>query len=183
MALHPSPLDLVSGCQLIKRLPQIRILDRLLVGGLPAVALPAMNPFADALLHIRRVGKNNGITRPRKYTERFDHGRHFHAIVCRVGNAAEQLFLGFTKPENGTPATDARIAFASSVRINFNHVYFTTRRCADWGAERVTSGNCKVVCDCLYRAAVANLRSFIFLSLHAGAISLIPFTRLIASSM
>lgn len=40
----------------VEALPQLDILDRLLVGGAPAVALPAVDPAGDALADILAVG-------------------------------------------------------------------------------------------------------------------------------
>ena len=57
MACHPDP-DGSGGapCSLIQRPPQIFVLDRLLVGGFPALFLPAHNPFRRAVHHIAGVG-------------------------------------------------------------------------------------------------------------------------------
>jgi hypothetical protein len=52
MALDPVPGNLVAFDRLVQRLPQLGVLHRLLVGGLPAVPLPAVNPAGDAVLHI-----------------------------------------------------------------------------------------------------------------------------------
>src|SRR2546428_2927980 len=56
MALHPVPLHIVQGCQLVEPLPQVDILHRLLVGGAPAAALPVMHPFRDSLGHVQGIG-------------------------------------------------------------------------------------------------------------------------------
>src|SRR5689334_124924 len=45
MALHPMPMHFVLLQRFVKPLPEIDILDRLLVGRAPSVALPAVNPF------------------------------------------------------------------------------------------------------------------------------------------
>src|SRR5438105_837897 len=55
MAAHPVPLYLMFGGELLELLPQIDILDRLLVRGAPAAALPFMDPARDALLDVERV--------------------------------------------------------------------------------------------------------------------------------
>src|SRR5262245_10484865 len=44
MALHPMPFDVMGLECLVEPLPEIDVLDRLLVGGAPAVALPAVDP-------------------------------------------------------------------------------------------------------------------------------------------
>src|SRR5471030_1593727 len=52
MALDPVPAHLVLVQRRVQPLPQIDVLDRLLVRGAPAVPLPAMDPAGDALTHI-----------------------------------------------------------------------------------------------------------------------------------
>lgn len=54
--LDPAPVDAVTLLRGIECLPQIDILDRLLVGSFPAVFLPAVNPGGDTVLHILRIG-------------------------------------------------------------------------------------------------------------------------------
>src|SRR5437764_651268 len=56
MALDPVPAHLVRLQRLIEALPQLDILDRLLVRGAPAVALPTVDPTRDALPHVLAVG-------------------------------------------------------------------------------------------------------------------------------
>ena len=56
MALHPVPFDLVRRCRVDQLLPQLGILDRLPVGGLPAVPAPAVDPFGDAVADVDAVG-------------------------------------------------------------------------------------------------------------------------------
>ncbi len=48
MALDPVPAHLVARERRVEALPQVDILDRLLVGGAPAVPLPALDPAGDA---------------------------------------------------------------------------------------------------------------------------------------
>ena len=52
VALDPVPFELVRRARRVEPLPQIDILDRLLVGGLPAVLLPAVDPLGDAVPHV-----------------------------------------------------------------------------------------------------------------------------------
>src|SRR6185437_14218065 len=52
VALHPVPAHLVMAERGIEPLPQIDILHRLLVGGAPAVLLPAVDPASNAAAHI-----------------------------------------------------------------------------------------------------------------------------------
>ena len=43
---HPAPVDLVAGHVVVQRPPQIFVLDRLLVGGLPALVFPALTAIS-----------------------------------------------------------------------------------------------------------------------------------------
>src|SRR5690242_7631628 len=56
MALDPVPANLVRLQGFVEPLPQLGVLHRLLVGGAPAISLPAVNPTGDALPHILAVG-------------------------------------------------------------------------------------------------------------------------------
>ena len=56
VALHPVPRDLVLRGERVELAPQVGVLDGLPVRGLPAVALPAVDPRLDAVLHVLRVG-------------------------------------------------------------------------------------------------------------------------------
>jgi len=51
--MPPHAMARDEGVQLA---PQVLVLHRLAVGGLPAPALPAGHPFGDALLHVLGVG-------------------------------------------------------------------------------------------------------------------------------
>src|SRR6185369_6403885 len=55
VAFHPMPFHVMTLRHRVQPAPQVFVLDGLLVRGLPAAALPGMNPFRDALLHILRV--------------------------------------------------------------------------------------------------------------------------------
>ena len=56
MALHPMPFDPVRRGGVEQLLPELGILDRLPVGGPPAVLAPAVDPFGDAVADIDAVG-------------------------------------------------------------------------------------------------------------------------------
>jgi hypothetical protein len=62
MALDPFPLDLVAAERGLEALPEFGVLDRLAVGRLPAVLLPAMDPAGDALPQILAVGVDATVT-------------------------------------------------------------------------------------------------------------------------
>src|SRR5690606_26666408 len=54
--LNPVPFDLVAAASLVQAAPKVVVLDRLLVGGLPAAGLPAPDPFGNALHDVFAVG-------------------------------------------------------------------------------------------------------------------------------
>src|SRR5262245_58466398 len=56
MAAHPMPAHAVSRHGRLEPLPEIDVLDRLLVGGAPAVALPLFDPRHDAVAQLLAVG-------------------------------------------------------------------------------------------------------------------------------
>ena len=64
MALHPMPSTWWRRGGGVERLPQIGILDRLPVGGPPAVAAPAVDPAGDAVADIDAVGVERSAARP-----------------------------------------------------------------------------------------------------------------------
>jgi hypothetical protein len=55
VAAYPMPAYLMPPARFVEPLPQICILDRLFLRGLPAVGLPAADPFSDAVSQILRV--------------------------------------------------------------------------------------------------------------------------------
>ena len=57
------PLDSMRRQRGLEPLPQIDILHRLLVGGLPAARLPLLDPARDAVLHILAVGMEPNLAR------------------------------------------------------------------------------------------------------------------------
>src|ERR1700682_2474499 len=56
VALDPVPAHLVLMQRRVQPLPQVDVLDRLLVRRTPAVLLPAMDPAGDALTDVLAVG-------------------------------------------------------------------------------------------------------------------------------
>ncbi|QTK79382.1 hypothetical protein AT6N2_C1676 [Agrobacterium tumefaciens] len=55
MALHPMQRNLMALLCGLQRLPKLDILDRLVVGGFPALLFPAEYPLGDAVLHIGAI--------------------------------------------------------------------------------------------------------------------------------
>lgn len=118
VALHPVPVDFVFVAGGFERLPEIGVFDRLFGSGLPAVALPGMNPGRDAVLHVVAVGVEVDVGRAGERAQGFDDGLEFHAIVGRIGGAAEEFLAVFAPDEDGAPAAGARISRARPVGEN-----------------------------------------------------------------
>src|SRR5689334_21775473 len=112
MALHPVPLDLMLRGQRIETLPQIDILHRLLVGSPPSAALPVVNPYADALLHILRVGVEIHMATAALRRKAFDHRSELHAIVGCVRLPAVQFAHVRSEAHEHAPAAGAGVPLA-----------------------------------------------------------------------
>ena len=80
-----------------------------------------MDPFADALLHILRIGMHLRRHRLLQRAQGLDHGRHFHAVVGRLRLAAKQLPFGFAAAQDRAPAARSGIPAAGAVGIDFDH--------------------------------------------------------------
>ena len=65
----------------VEPLPEVDVLDRLPVGGLPAVPLPALDPAGDAAAQILRVGVEIDRRRPLQRLQRRDRRHQLHAVV------------------------------------------------------------------------------------------------------
>src|SRR4029079_4994613 len=81
MTLDPVPFDSVGGGGGNQLLPQLGLLNRLLVGGAPAVALPVVDPASDPVADVDAVGVKLDSARPGQCLEAFDRGDQLHAIV------------------------------------------------------------------------------------------------------
>src|SRR5260221_3867701 len=93
VSLDPVPLHAVRAVQFVELLPQIDILHRLLVRGAPALALPAADPFRNALLHVLRVGVDAHPPRRFEPFQRPEHGRQVHSRVCTLPPPPRKIFL------------------------------------------------------------------------------------------
>src|SRR5688572_17138641 len=112
MALDPRPVDLVWRARGIEALPQLDVLHRLLVGGAPAVLLPAVDPLAGALEHVLAVGVEPHDARPLERFEAGDRRHQLHLVVGGERLAARQLALLGAHPEDRRPAARTGIAAA-----------------------------------------------------------------------
>ena len=102
----------------IEPLPQIDVLDRLLVGGAPAVPLPAVDPAGDALTHILAVGVEIDGAGPLQRFQRRDRRHQLHAVVGGVRLAALQLLLDVAEFQDRAPAARPGIARAGAVGVD-----------------------------------------------------------------
>src|SRR5512135_101153 len=124
VTLDPMPFDLVAAGQPVQFLPQIDVLHRLALRGLPTALLPAVDPLADALLHILGIGVHAGPHRPFEGRQRPDHGGQFHPVVGGPGFTATHLLLVPLRPQNRTPAAGTRVAAAGAVGVNLHVIHF-----------------------------------------------------------
>jgi hypothetical protein len=82
--------------------PQLGVLHRLLVSGAPAAPFPGVDPLADALLHILRIGMHARMHRTLEGLQGADHGGQFHAVVGGRPRRRTVPFRG-VHPQDGTP--------------------------------------------------------------------------------
>src|SRR5215472_4213215 len=112
MAADPEELDLMAFHGRLQALPEIDILDRLLVRGLPAIALPAVQPAGDPLLQIAAVGVKPHDGGTLQGLERGDGSHQLHAIVGGGPLPALELALMRACAQHRAPAAGAGITAA-----------------------------------------------------------------------
>ena len=101
------------GC--VEALPQIDVLHRLLVGGAPAVPLPAVDPLGDAVAQILRVGVE---ARPRRAASAPRAPRSRPSAPCGCWSSAARRPrspLAVAPAQDRAPAARAGIAGAGAV--------------------------------------------------------------------
>src|SRR5947209_20068075 len=91
VALDPVPLDPVAGGGVEQLLPQLGVLDGLLVGGPPAVALPIVDPPRDPVADIDAVGVEPDAAWALQGLETPDCGQELHSVVGGQRLAPKQL--------------------------------------------------------------------------------------------
>ena len=99
-------------------LPEVDVLHRLLVGGAPAVALPARDPGMMPSAQILAVGVEIDAARPLERFERGDRGHQLHAVVGGLRLAAFEFLLAIAEGQDRAPAARARIARAGAVGVD-----------------------------------------------------------------
>src|SRR5258708_10173680 len=118
MAFTAAPPPGAPTTNRLEPLPQVNILDRLLVGGAPAVALPLIGPGHDAVAEILAVGVQIDQAGPLERLERRDRGHQLHAVVGGVGLAALELLDPIPERQDRAPAARPGIAGAGPIRMD-----------------------------------------------------------------
>src|SRR5436190_10434167 len=106
--------------KLVQPPPQVFVLHRFLVRGAPAAALPRMDPLADSLLHVLRVGIDAHAAAPLERFERANDRGKLHAVVRRSGLAAENLPLRSASAQHDAPPAGPGVAAARAVGIDLD---------------------------------------------------------------
>src|SRR6266852_2445975 len=121
VAGHLVPRDVVLLDQVQQGLPEIAVLDGLLLGVAPAIGAPAEIPLvAEAVHDIRAVAVDGHGAAPAEGTQALDGPGQLHALVRGVGFAAGQLDLVAVVDEDGGPAAGAGVTAAGAVRIHLD---------------------------------------------------------------
>src|SRR5262249_15559732 len=118
MAAQPVPPHATPPRERVEALPEIDVLDRLLVGGAPAVALPLIDPRHDAVAQILAVGVDVDEAGALERLERGDRRHQLHAVVGGVGLATLQLLDVIAEGEDRAPAAGTGIARAGAVGMD-----------------------------------------------------------------
>src|ERR1700688_2413832 len=115
VSLDPEPGNLMRRKCRVQAPPEVAVLDRLFVGGAPAVLLPALDPARDPVLQITAVRVQADPARPPQGLERHDRGGELHAVVRRIRHPALELSLMSVPQQHRTPAAGPGIAAAGPV--------------------------------------------------------------------
>ena len=127
MALDPAPLDLVVAQGAIQALPEVLILDRLAIGRLPAIALPARQPLGDPLAQVLGIGDHPHRHRPLEGLQGLDNGHQFHAVIGGMGLAATELLFVGAKAQQRSPAPRTRIALTGPIAEDLDRICHESR--------------------------------------------------------
>src|SRR5262249_45062466 len=118
MAAHPMPAHRVMRKRVIEALPQVGVLHRLPVGGLPAIALPAVDPGHDAVAEILAVGMDVDRAGPLERLERRARGPQLHPVVGGVRLAGLDLGGVIAPLQNRAVSAGSGIAGAGAVGMD-----------------------------------------------------------------
>ena len=92
VALNPDELHFVLALCGEQALPQIAVLDGLLVGSLPAAFFPSVNPvLVEGVNDVLRIGMDFDVAGAVERLECHDNGHELHAVVGGLGVAARKL--------------------------------------------------------------------------------------------
>src|SRR6476469_9099725 len=116
--LHPHPIDVVRAYRFGQPAPQVVVLDRLLGRGLPAVALPALDPLGDPVEQVLAVGVQDHRGRPLQRLQRLDGRRQLHPVVRGQRLGAVHLLFGALPAHHHAPAARPRIPAARAVCVD-----------------------------------------------------------------
>src|SRR4051794_25545223 len=118
VAFGPAPGDLVLAGEGQEFLPQFGILDRLLLLGPPAVALPADDPGGDAVLDVLAVGDHRHAAAAIELAQPLDRRAQLHPVVG-CGRLGPGEFAAVPAgEEDNAPAAGAGVAFTGTVGVN-----------------------------------------------------------------
>ena len=105
---HPMPFHLVALLRRVEPLPQLDVLDRRARRRPPALALPAVDPRADALLHVLGVGVKIDARGLGERFERRDRRHQLHAVVGGRCFPAGQLLAMAVRRSGWRPSRRAQ---------------------------------------------------------------------------
>src|SRR5262249_51837760 len=118
VTLGPAPGDLVFVREGEQFLPEFGVLDRLLLLGPPAVALPADDPGGDAILDIFAVGDHRHAAATVEQAQPPDGGAQLHPVVGgrRIGPGSFAAVPA--GEEDDPPAAWAGVALARAISVD-----------------------------------------------------------------
>src|SRR5690349_5194140 len=114
------PGDPMTLGRLKQFLPQLRILDRLLVGSPPAIAQPAVDPLGNAVADIIAVGVKLDPAWLGESVEALDRRLELHPVVGCQRLAADDFLLPAAGANQRRPSAWAGISPAGTVGENLN---------------------------------------------------------------
>jgi hypothetical protein len=124
--LDPVPFDPVRGRRGEQFLPQLGVLDRLPVGGVPAVLPPLVDPAGDSVANVIAVGMELDPARALQRLQAADRGDQLHPVIGGQRLAAGNLALLVANAKKRRPAPRARIAPARAIGENFDLIHHPT---------------------------------------------------------
>ena len=115
MTLHPMPFDSVRRRSIEQLLPELRVLDRLLVRRAPPVLAPFVDPSGDPIADVNAIGVKVDTTWPLERRQAFYGGLQLHAVVGRKRFASTNLAFLVAHAQKHRPAPWPGISAAGTV--------------------------------------------------------------------